>query len=99
MKTLAIALMMTLAAPALAQTTAPVTAPIAATAVKKGQHLKDANGVRLGEIDRVAAADDGSVAAVRIIFAQHFVTIPGSTLTLVDGKLVTSMTKSEIGKL
>jgi hypothetical protein len=49
------------------------------------------NGSRLGAVYRVGA--DGSA---QIIIDGKLVTIPASTLSNVDGKLTTSLSKSEV---
>lgn len=105
MRKIIAALALAVAAPAFAQAAAPVApapadaTPVAASAVKNGAPLKDASGVRLGNIDKVRADAAGNVAAVQIIFAQGFRTIPGNTLSLKDGSLYTSLTKSQVNKL
>ena len=64
----------------------------AATAVaEKGKMLVSSNGSRLGTVYRVAP--DGSA---EIIIDGKLVSVPASTLSNVDGKLTTSMSKSEI---
>jgi len=63
-----------------------------ATAVAvKGKMLMGANGARLGPVYRVSA--DGSA---QIIIDGKMVTVPASTLSTVDGKLMTSLSKSEV---
>ena len=64
--------------------------PAAPTAVK-GKMLVAANGARLGSIYRVGP--DGSA---QLIIDGKMVTVPASTLSLADGKLATSLTKSEV---
>lgn len=82
------------AAPAVAQEAAPAATQNAAEQARHGQTLRDAENRRLGEVSHVA--DDGSV---RIIYKSRFVTIPGSTISVVDGKPVTSLTRQEVAKL
>jgi len=53
--------------------------------------LVTANGARLAPVYRVGA--DGSA---QIILDGKMVTVPASTLSSVDGKLTTSLTKSEV---
>ena len=65
-------------------------APAAAVAVK-GKMLVGANGTRLGPVYRVIA--DGSA---QLIIDGKMVTVPASTLSTVDGKLTTSLSKSEV---
>jgi hypothetical protein len=69
---------------------APEGAPAAAVAVK-GKMLVGANGARLGPVYRV-----GSDGSAQIIIDGKMVTIPASTLSVVDGKLMTSLSKSEV---
>jgi hypothetical protein len=57
----------------------------------KGKMLVGADGGRLGVISRVTA--DGGA---QIILDGKLITIPASTLTDVDGKLTTSLTKSAV---
>ncbi len=57
----------------------------------KGQMLMAANGSRLGPVYRVGA--DG---AVQMILGGKMVTVPAATLSSVDGKLMTSLSKSEV---
>lgn len=68
-------------------TRAETTAAVAA----KGQMLVSANGARLGTVSRVAA--DGSP---QIIIDGKLVTVPAATLSTVNGKLTTSLSKSEV---
>ena len=79
------------ASPALAETTTPVASPVVAT---KGQMLTGADRSRLGSVVRVEG--DGSVG---IIFDAHLVTIPGSTLSMADGKLTTTLSKRQVTAL
>ncbi len=67
------------------------TAPAAQAEVKTGAMLRDSNNYRLGAISRVNA--DGSVG---LIIDSRFVTIPADTLSVVDGKVVTRLTKREV---
>lgn len=78
-----------------AETTQPVhevteaaTAPVQ---VNNGMMLYSSTGNRVAPIYRVTA--DGSP---QLILNGRLVTVPASTLTLVDGKVTTSLTKSEI---
>lgn len=59
--------------------------------IHRGQVLRDAKNARVGTIDSVA--NDGTIGVV--IDAAYF-RIPVNTISLVDGKLVTKMTKREI---
>ena len=75
-------------ATAAAPTAAAAAAPIVAT---KGKMLYAANGGRLGSVYRVG--DDGSV---QLILDGNMRTVPATTLSMVDGKLTTSLTKSDV---
>jgi hypothetical protein len=61
------------------------------TAAEKGKIVVSSNGSRLGTVYRV-----GSDGSAQIIIDGKLVTIPASTLTSVDGKLTTSLSKSEV---
>jgi hypothetical protein len=61
------------------------------TAAEKGKTVVSSNGSRLGIVYRVGP--DGSA---QIIIDGKLVTIPASTLSSVDGKLTTSLSKSEV---
>lgn len=69
-------------------------APEAATTVAvavKGQMLVGANGARLGPVYRIGA--DGSA---QIFIDGKLVSIPAATLSTANGRLVTSLSKSEV---
>jgi hypothetical protein len=69
--------------------------PAAATSVAaKGQMVVAANGARLGTVYRVNA--DGSA---QIIIDGKMVTIPAATLSAANGRLTTSLSKSEVSDL
>jgi hypothetical protein len=63
----------------------------AASVAEKGKMLISANGARLAPVYRVGA--DGSA---QIIIDGKLVTVPANTLSSVNGKLTTSLTKSEV---
>jgi hypothetical protein len=77
----------TIAAEDTSSSAAAATAPI----VAKGKMLMGASGSHLGVVNRVTA--DGNP---QIIIDGKLVTIPASTLSTVDGKLTTSLSKSEV---
>lgn len=62
--------------------------------VAAGKMLLTASGARLGAVYRVT--DDGSA---QLIVDGKMVTVPAATLSVVDGKLTTSLSKSDIRKL
>jgi hypothetical protein len=78
---------------ATAQATAPEgsAAPAATLAATKGHMLISSNGSRLGSIYKVGP--DGSA---QIIIDGKLVTVPAATISLADGKLTTSLTKSQV---
>ncbi len=81
-----------LAAAAVLVTSAAIAQDQASAAVaSKGQMLTTANGSRLAPVYRVG--NDGSA---QIIIDGKMVTVPATTLSSVDGKLTTSLTKSEV---
>jgi hypothetical protein len=57
----------------------------------KGKMLVAADGARLGTVYRV-----GSDGNVQMIVGGKMITVPASTLSSVDGRLVTSLSKNEI---
>jgi hypothetical protein len=65
-----------------------------AAVASEGKMLLASNGARLGAVYRVTA--DGSA---EVVVDGKLVTVPASTLSLVEGKLTTSLSKSEIRKL
>jgi hypothetical protein len=85
---LAIVMCAVVVLPAAAQGTSQATsAPVA----EKGKMLVAANGARLGAVYRVGP--DGSA---QIIIDGKMVAVPANTLSNVNGKLTTSLTKSEV---
>jgi hypothetical protein len=71
----------------------PVAAQEAASSsvAEKGKMLMAANGARLGAVYRV-----GPDGAAQIIIDGKMVAVPANTLSNVNGKLTTSLTKSEV---
>jgi len=80
-----------IATPALA---ADLPSSAAAPIARQGDMLRDANNVRLSNIESVNR--DGSVG---IIFNGHYVTLPATSLTTANGKLATSLTKAQVGAI
>lgn len=74
----------------------PVSAEAPATTVvaARGQLVVAANGARMGRVSRLAS--DGSP---QVIVDGRLVTVPLSTLSVVDGRLVSTLTANEIGSL
>lgn len=86
----AAALAVTLAGSAFAQS---------APAIKKYATLVDSNGSKIAQIDRVNTGANGAVESVSVIYNMKYVTIPASTLSSKDGKVVTSLTKAQVSEL
>lgn len=63
----------------------------AAVGATAGKMLYGTDGKRIGSVYRVAANGDA-----QLILNSRLVTVPAATLSLADGKLATSLTKSEI---
>lgn len=81
--------------PVLAQTAALAQASVSAPLVaKRGATVFDNGANRIGTV--LAVRDNGSVV---INFRSARVTLPVETLALVNGKLTTSLSKAEVGKL
>ena len=80
--------------PAAAAAPASVAEPVAAVNAGPRELIVSSDGRRIGRVMRLTA--DGSP---RVIFASRIVTIPASTLTRADGRLVTSLTRAEVGAL
>jgi hypothetical protein len=62
-----------------------------ASVVEKGKMVIAANGSRLGLISRI-----GPDGAAQVIIDGRMVSIPANTLSAADGKLTTSLTKSQV---
>ncbi|MBL8652472.1 MAG: hypothetical protein JNL35_18955 [Sphingopyxis sp.] len=88
---LSLAAALFVAAPVLAYETA---APALERAPKEGEVLRDAGGRQIGKVYKVQAS--GNILA---IVNRETVRIPATTLSIIDGKLVTTLTKTEALKL
>ena len=94
-KSSAFALFTLLATAAIAAPEAPAANNTPNTSIAApGKALIAANGAHLGEVYRISP--DGSP---QIILEGRLVTVPATTLSNVDGKLTTSLTKSEVRAL
>ncbi len=69
---------------------APATGGISVSA---GKMLYAADGKRIASVYRVTAAGD-----VQVIIASRLVTVPASTLSDVNGKVTTSVSKSDLNR-
>lgn len=89
-KTIAALILAVVATPVVAAD-AVQTAPTSAVAVAtKGKMLVSADGARLATIYRVTPA------GADLIVDGHMVTVPADTISLVDGKITTSLSKSQV---
>lgn len=61
--------------------------------------IYSAEGIKIGRVDRVLTAADGSMTGVRVIFRGKFITIPAATLTVGEKGVTTSMTNAEVKKM
>jgi hypothetical protein len=66
-------------------------APAGGAVAEKGKMLMASNGARLGAVYRVTPE-----GAAQIILDGKMVSVPASTLSVVDGQLKTSLSKSEV---
>ncbi len=71
--------------------TADGTAAAASVAATNGKMLYGPDGNRIASVYRATSSGDA-----QLIINGRLVTVPASTLSILDGKLATSLTKSEI---
>ena len=69
------------------------TGATAAVSATTGKMLYGPDGRRIASVYRAAANGDA-----QLIINSRLTTIPAATLSIADGKLVTSLTKSEINR-
>jgi hypothetical protein len=81
------------AVPAVAADDAQPAAESAQVEVKKGDHIYDANGKHIGRVYQLSTSGDP-----QIIRGITLVTVPVATVSLSDGKLVTSLTRAQLTK-
>jgi hypothetical protein len=89
-KILAALFLAAIAVAPVAAETAPAPAPSAVVATK-GKVLIDSKGSRLGSV--IDTLQDGSA---QILLDGRMITVPVSTLSIVDGKLTTSLKKADV---
>lgn len=81
--------------PVSAQTVANAPAAIAKPVVaKRGATIFDNGATRIGTV--LAVRDSGAVV---INYRSARITVPAETLSIVDGKLTTSLSRAEVGRL
>ena len=78
----------------LAATALSFTVPASAAEVERNDRLYDASGASVAKVNRVTDAGD-----LLVIYKGKVRRIEASTLTNTDGKLMTSLTKTEIRRL
>jgi len=75
------------------------TAPLTASAAGKASYVKLNGGAAL-PIYQVIPGPNDSVSAISVIFEEHYVTIPGATISpLTRNTLQTSLTRKDVAKL
>lgn len=70
---------------------ASVAAESASLDIRKGENIVDADGKRIGKVYQVNTAGDPQVIA-----NMRLVTVPAASLSRVEGKLVSSLSRKEI---
>ncbi len=78
---------------------APVFAQTAAPTIAKWAKIYSADGAKVGRVEVIVNNADGSVAGVKTIYQEKFLTIPASTLSAGTDGLKTSLTKAELRKM
>ena len=84
---------------AFASLAAHAQAPADASAVKAGTALYSADAKRIGRIDRVIPAADGSPGWASVIVDSRFVSIPVTTISAGEKGVVTSLSRADVRKL
>ena len=67
--------------------------------LRANQMIRSSDGNRIGTIDSVDKAKDGTPIAVHVIFDSRFITIPASTLSTAPKGLMTSLSYADIRKM
>ena len=70
---------------------ASVAAESASLDIRKGENIVDSEGKRIGKVYQVSASGDPQVIA-----NMRLVTVPAASLSRVEGKLVSSLSRKEI---
>jgi hypothetical protein len=91
MRSWIIVFMCAFAAVAYANNEAAAQAAVAEPVAAKGKMLVSADGGRLGVVSRLSS--DGGA---QVILDGRLITVPASTLSVVDGKLTTSLSKTQV---
>jgi len=89
----------TLSTGASAEDAPSAVAAATAPSLKAGALLKSSDGKRIGRIERVVTAKDGSPVSASIILDSRFIYVPISTISASDAGLVTSLSRTEVRKL
>jgi hypothetical protein len=72
---------------------------VTAPALKAGALVKSSDGKRVGRIERIVTAKDGSPISASIILDSRFVYVPVSTISASTEGFVTSLSRAEVRKL
>jgi len=99
---IAVALAVLAAPAAIAQTAAEPAAspaPAAAPVVKAGAILTSAEGRKVGRIERIVKAKDGTPLSASVILDSRFVFVPVSTISAKEKGFSTSLTRAELSRL
>lgn len=91
MRSLIIVFMCAFAAVAYAENESAAQTAVAEPVAAKGKMLVSSDGGRLGVVNRLSS--DGGA---QVILDGRLITVPASTLSLVDGKLTTSLSKTQV---
>lgn len=70
-----------------------------ALVIKPLAMVRTADGRRVGLVERVMKDSAGAPTGVQIIYRDHFVIIPVSTLSAGDKGFITTLTTAEVNKL
>ena len=81
------------------QSAGEVTATAVAAPLKAGALLQSSDGKRLGLIERVQTAKDGTPVTASLILDSRFVYVPAATISASGSGFVTSLTKAEVRRL
>lgn len=68
-------------------------------AIRSGLSVKTSDGARLGRVDRVNTAKDGTITSASLIYDGRIIRLPASTLKAAEKGLETSLTRKEVRDL
>ena len=70
-----------------------------ASMMKAGSVVTTADGKRIGRVDRVITDSTGNPTSISLIYSDHFVRIPASTVSTGADGLTTTLTRADVSKL